>query len=107
MEDLRLYDIESAEFSELIDNARVNLKKKNLDYKKLNEQVSEILENYQNILSIIEDNDVENLNEEECKMLQKLIRLNMQMTTYEDIEIFFLGAKENYLYFKKMNLIKE
>ncbi len=37
MEDLRLYDIESAEFSELIDNARVNLKKKNLDYKKLNE----------------------------------------------------------------------
>ena len=51
---------------------------------------------YRNVLALIEDNEVNSLNEEECKMLQKLIRLNMKMTTYEDREIFFPGFKENY-----------
>ena len=31
----------------------------------------------------------------------------MKMTTYEDREIFFLGARENYFYFRNMDLIKE
>ena len=107
MEDLKLYDIDSTELNELIDSKRIELKHKNLEYKKLVDKVSEIMENYPNVLALIEDNEVDSLNEEECKILQKLIRLNMKMTTYEDREIFFLGARENYFYFKNMNLIKE
>lgn len=53
------------------------------------------MENYPNVLALIEDNEVSSLNDEECKILQKLIRLNMKMTTYEYREIFFLGAREN------------
>ena len=45
---------------------------------------------YRNVLALIEDNEVNSLNEEECKILQKLIILNLKMTTYEDREIFFL-----------------
>ncbi len=96
-----------AELNELIDRKRIELKHKNLEYKKLIDKVSEIMENYPNILALIEDNEVNKLNEEECQMLQKLIKLNMKMTTYEDREIFFLGSRENYFYFKNMNLIKE
>ena len=107
MEDLKLYDIDSTELNELIDSKRIELKYNNLEYKKLTDKVSEIMENYPNVLALIEDNEVNSLNEEECKMLQKLIRLNTKMTTYEDREIFFLGARENYFYFKNMNLIKE
>ena len=107
MEDLKLYDIDSTELNELIDSKRIELKQKNLEYKKLTDKVSEIMENYPNVLALIEDNEVNSLNDEECKMLQKLIRLNMKMTTYEDREIFFLGARENYFYFKNINLIKE
>ena len=107
MEDLKSYDIDSTELNELIDSKRIELKHKNLEYKKLVDKVSEIMENYPNVLALIEDNEVKNLNEEECQILQKLIRLNMKMTTYEDREIFFLGARENYYYFKNMNLIKE
>lgn len=33
MEDMKLYDIGSAEFCERIDRARINLKTKNLEYK--------------------------------------------------------------------------
>lgn len=106
MEDMKLYDMDSSELNELIDSTRVELKYKNLEYKKLNEQVSEIMDNYPNVLAIIEDDEVENLNSEECKMLQKLIKLNMKMTGYEDRAIFFLGARENYYYFKNLGLIK-
>ena len=31
----------------------------------------------------------------------------MQITTYEDRERFFLGARENYHYFRNMNLIRK
>lgn len=107
MEELKLYDIDSAELNELIDSKRIELKKNNLEYKKLTEKVSEIIENNPNILALIEDNEVEHLSKEECLLLQKLIKLNLKMTTYEDREIFFLGARENYFYFKNLGLIKE
>ena len=98
MEDLKLYDIDSTELNELIDSKRIALKYNNLEYNKLTNKVSEIMENYPNVLALIEDNEVNSLNDEECKMLQKLIRLNIKMTTYEDREIFFLGARENYFF---------
>ena len=107
MEDIKLYDIDSTELNELIDKKRMEFKHKDLEYKKLTDKISKIMENYPNVLALIEDNEVNSLNDEECKMLQKLIRLNMKMTTYEDREIFFLGARENYFYFKNMNLIKD
>ena len=106
MEELKLYDIDSAELNELIDSKRIELKKKNFEYKKLTEKVSEIIENNPNILALIEDNEVEHLSKEECLLLQKLIKLNLKMTTYEDREIFFLGARENYFYFKNLEILK-
>ena len=47
MEEIRLYDINSIEFSELIDAARVELKN-NSEYKELQNKVSEIMEEYPN-----------------------------------------------------------
>lgn len=107
MEEIRLYDIASIEFSELIDTTRVELKRNNLEYQKLKNQVNEIMEKYPNLQLLFEDDKVMNLNEEECKMLQKLISIYLQMSDLEEQKIFFLGARENYFYFKNMNLIKE
>ena len=106
MEDLKLYDIDSGELNELIDSRRIELRNKNEDYKKLRKQVCEIKEKYPNILSLLEDNEVENLNNEECKNLQKLLSLYSRMMDYEDREIFFLGARENYFYFKNLEILK-
>lgn len=107
MEEIRLYDMSSIEFSELIDTARVELKNNNSDYKELQNKVSEIMEEYPNLQLLFEDDKVMNLNENECKMLQKLVSLYLQMSDYEDRKIFFLGARENYFYFKNLGLIKE
>ena len=106
MEEIRLYDMNSIEFSELIDTARVELKS-NPEYKELQNKVSEIMEEYPNLQLIFEDDKVMNLNEKEFKMLQKLVSHHLQMRDYEDRKIFFLGARENYFYFKNLGLIKE
>lgn len=106
MEEIRLYDMNSIEFSELIDAARVELKS-NPEYKELQNKVSEIMEEYSNLQLLFEDDKVMNLNENECKMLQQLVSLYLQMSNYEDRKIFFLGARENYFYFKNLGLIKE
>lgn len=107
MEEMKLYDIDSGELSELIDSRRIALRTKCEDYEKLRKQVCEIKEKYPNILTLLEDNEVESLNSEECKYLQKLLLLYSRMMNYEDREIFFLGARENYFYFKNLELIKE
>lgn len=107
MEDMKLYDIDSGELSELIDSRRIALRTKCEEYENLRKQICEIKENYPNVLALLEDNEVEGLNTEECKYLQKLLSLYSSMTDYEDREIFFLGARENYFYFKNLELIKE
>lgn len=107
MEDMKLYDIDSGELSELIDSRRIALRTKCEEYEKLRKQVCKIKEDYPNILALLENNEVENLNSEECKYLQKLNSLYLKMMDYEDREIFFLGARENFFYFKNLELIKE
>ena len=106
MEDLKLYDIDSGELSELIDSRRIALRNKNEKYKKLRNELCKIKENYPNILALLEDNEVESLNKEECKNLQKLLSIYSKMMDYEDREIFFLGARENYFYFKNLEILK-
>ena len=107
MEEKRLYDVDSIEFNELLDTARIELKNDDLEYQDLENQVNEIIDKYPRIHSLFENDEVSNLNEEECKMLQNLISLYLKMSSFEERKIFFLGARENYFYFKNMNLIKE
>ena len=107
IEEIRLYDINSIEFSELIDTARVELKRNNSEYKELQNKVNKIMESYPNLQLLFEDDRVMSLNEEECKMLQKLVSLHLQISEYEDRKIFFLGARENYFYFKNLGIIKD
>lgn len=107
MEEMKLYDINSIEFSELIDTARVKLQNNNYEYKELQNKVTRIKEKYPNLKLLLENNKVMHLNKEECKILQKLLLLYLQIGNYEEREIFFLGARENYFYFKNLGIIKE
>lgn len=107
MEEIRLYDINSIEFNDLIDTARVELKRNNSEYKELQNKVNKIMESYPNLQLLFEDDRVMSLNEDGCKMLQKLGSIHLQISEYEDRKIFFLGARENYFYFKNLGIIKE
>ena len=105
-----LYNLKSFEFVELIDNAKMNLKSKNIEYKNLLDEVENIKNSSSNIQSLLEDYDEDieiNLTKIEFKMLQQLLNLQSEMKNFEDQEIFFQGSKEAYFYFKNIGILKE
>lgn len=105
--ELKLYDMDSIELYELIDSSRVNLKRTNLEYKNLHDEFHKIMHDYPNLQLILEEDEELELNKEESKMLQKLNTLYMQMCDFEEREIFFLGAREAYYYFRNIGIIKQ
>ena len=106
MEEIKLYNMNSIEFYELLDAKRIELKNTNVEYKKLSDEFHEIMDKYPNLQLVLEEDKELELNKHECKMLQKLNSLYMQMSDFEEREIFFLGARENYYYFKNLGILK-
>ena len=106
MKDFKLYDMDSNEFYKLIDSTRVELKKHNDGYRKISGKLHKIMDKYTNLQLLLEDEKIVELNTEECKKLQEIVSLGMQLRAYEEQQIFFLGARENYFYMQNLGLIK-
>ena len=107
MNEKGLYDLELCDFNELISKAKVSLKDKNVEYKKLLDEVKNIMESYPNLQLILEDDKEIILTKFECKMLQKLFNLQLDISQIEEQEIFFLGGREAYFYFKNIGVLKD
>ena len=107
MKEKGIYNIELCDFSEMISNTKVALRNKNITYKKLLNKIENIMENHPNLQMIMEDDKDIYLTKSDCKMLQKLFNLQIEIQSLEEQEIFFLGGKESYLYFKNIGIIKE
>jgi len=106
MDDMNLYNINSAELYELIDDAIVELKKEDLEYKKLADETIELKNISSNIKKFLESEKFIELNKKDCKILKKFIDIYLKMRVYEERKIFFIGARENYYYFKNLGIIK-
>ena len=104
MEEVRLYEMY---LTEAIEERKTALLNKNTEYKKLRKKLDDIFNEYPNLQYILEENERLILNETECKMLQKLITIHMDIRDFEEKEIFLLGGKEMFLYLKDVGLIKE
>jgi hypothetical protein len=95
-------------FEEYLENNRRYLKDNNEKYAELKNEYNKILEQNENLTWILEgDIKDRNLSNEECFSLSKLVQIYYDMQSIEEQEIFFLGGRELYLYFKRINLIKE
>lgn len=102
-----IYDIELCDFNEMISDTKVALRNKNTTYKKLLNKVENIMDNYPNLQMIMEDDKDIYLTKNDCKMLQKLFNLQIEIQALEEQEIFFLGGREAYYYFKNIEILKE
>lgn len=102
-----IYDIELCDFNEMISDTKVALRNKNTTYKKLLNKVENIMDNYPNLQMIMEDDKNISLTKIDCKMLQKLFNLQVEIQALEEQEIFFLGGRESYYYFKNIGILKE
>ena len=107
MSEYELFNVDYIELAELIDKAKVALRYKNKEYKKLLDEVIELKENNPNLQLIFEDDKYISLTKNDCKMLQKLVSLELEIRNFEEQEIFFLGGKEAYFYFKNIGILKE
>lgn len=106
MEESWINNIELDEIYNLIEDIKEKLKNNNLKYKKLKENFYKILDEFPNLQLIFEEQMELNLTKTECKMLQKLISIYMQISNIEEKEIFILGGKEMHSYLKELDLIK-
>ena len=94
-------------FKRYLENNRKNLRNNNEEYIKLQNEFHKILDKNENLVWILEgDIKDRNLSNDECFALSKLVQIYYDMQSIEEKEIFFLGGKEVYFLFKKMEVLK-
>ena len=93
-------------FEEYLDDVKRILRKKNQQYIKLQEKYNKILDENENLIWILEG-DIKNrtLSNDECFDLSKLVKIHYDIHSIEEKEIFFLGGKEVYFFFKKLGIL--
>ena len=107
MKKKKLYNMDLSEFSDLIDNMRIELKSKDLEYKKLTDEYYKILKDFPNLQLIFEEQLELELSKEECKMLQKLVSIYINILSIEEKELFLLGCKNARLYNKNIEITRD
>ena len=102
MDEIRLYEMY---LNEAIEERKIDLINSNNNYKKLKKEFYDIMNKYPNLQLILEEDREIILNEDKCKMLQKLVAIYMDICDLEEKEIFLLGGKEMYFYLKDTGVI--
>ena len=93
-------------FEEYLDNVRRNLKNNNEEYIELQKEYHKILDENENLIWVLEgDFKDRNLSNDECFALSKLVKIHYDIHSIEEKEIFFLGGKEAYFFFKKLGIL--
>ncbi len=104
MDEIRLYEMY---LNEAIEERKIDLINSNNNYKKLKKEFDDIMNKYPNLQLILEEDREMILNEDKCKMLQKLVAIYMDICDLEEKEIFLLGGKEMYFYLKDTGVINK
>lgn len=93
-------------FEEYLYNVRRNLKNNNEEYIELQKEYHKILDENENLIWVLEgDIKDRTLSNYECFALSKLVKIHYDIHSIEEKEIFFLGGKEAYLFFKKIGIL--
>ena len=94
-------------FEEYIEDIKRYLRNNNEEYIKLQKEFHETLDKNENLVFVLEGEITNrNLSNDECFALSKLVKIYYDMQSIEEKEIFFLGSKEAYFFFKKIGIIK-
>lgn len=94
-------------FEEYLDNVRRNLRNNNEEYIELQKEYHKILDENENLVWVLEgQTEGRNLSNKECSALAKLVQIYYDMQSIEEKEIFFLGGKEAYFFFKKIGILR-
>ena len=101
-----LYDKESVELLEYMENIKRDLKANNTEYKELFSKIERLKNKYPNIREVLEDERITEMTLEESKGLMETINLYRELLKIEQYEIFLFGGREMYNYFKSVGIIE-
>lgn len=97
----------SMEFHSLVSNISLKLKKTDKIYKKLDLENRKILIKYPKLSNILEEREVDKLSKKECDAMARYLDNVLYLKYKEMEEVYFLGYREAYFYFRKCDLLKE
>ena len=93
-------------YKEYEDNFKRNLRNNNEEYIELQKEYHKILDENENLIWVLEgDIKDRTLSNDECFALSKLVKIHYDIHSIEEKEIFFLGGKESYFFFKKIGIL--
>lgn len=100
-------DIMGKSFGEFVSDIEIDLENRNKDFKKMHDEISEIMNKYPKLRSVYEDEEANDLSKKECNALIQIWnnKIKLKYLVYE--EMFYRGNVEAYYYLKKIGLLKE
>ena len=101
------YDYSKDNFYEYFSRIQYMLQTSNLGYKETLLEKDKLLESNPKIEEIFYGRKAMDLTLADCKDIIKFIELQEKIKEFEDEALFLLGGREVYLYFKKLDLLKD
>ena len=105
MKNCKLYDIDSPELFECMENVKLDLKNNNDEYKEIFRKIEKIKNKYPNIRGVLEDEKVCEMTLKEVKALLESINLYRDLLRIEMYEIFLFGGRWCFEYLRRIGVM--
>ena len=92
-------------FSGYFEDYKFNYLRNKPEYRKITNEIKKIKDENPKVTELVEDGNIESLNTEELKAVQKLFLLGEQLDSFEQKEIYRLGMKEMLVNLAEMDII--
>ena len=101
------YEYFNDSFYEYLADIKQSLYKKDLQYQKLSNKISEIQEKYPNVRKIMENDNPHKLDSKEINALIKLLNSELELNWLTAKELFIIGNYIGFCNYKKYGVINE
>ena len=98
-------DAHSNVFQEYLGSVIAKLSRENEEYRTLRAKIEDLYEKYPKVLGVFDTETAEELTEEECAALIKVVELKNKLTDMEMQSVYFRGCYDSVGYLKKAGIL--
>lgn len=98
-------DAHSNVFNEYLGSVVAKLSRENEEYRAVRIEIEGLYEKYPKVLGVFDTETVEELTEEECAALIKVMELRNKLTDMEMQSVYFRGCYDSVGYLKKAGIL--
>ena len=98
-------DVHSNVFNEYLGSVIAKLSRENEEYRAVRAEIERLYEKYPKVLGVFDTETSEELTEEECAALIKVMELRNKLTDMEMQSVYFRGCYDSVGYLKKAGIL--